>query len=170
MGSQDIMIASRLHQARALKAEAAALKADNAKLREKLAALEAHFDMALLAADDLRSLSPGGKMLIVDGWNLILGCAHEAGSRKEVVEKARARLESGEYEKAWVVFDGDRENVSYSAAVRVSYTGGEGAQRADRFICDYLRMAKYLALEDKIEVWTNDKAFRKTVEKIKSRI
>lgn len=167
MGSQDIMIASRLHHVRELRAQAAALKADNVRLKDRLAALEAHFDMALLAAEDLRSLAPGGKMLVVDGWNLILGAAREAVSRKEIVEKARSRVESGEYAKAWVVFDGERESVSYTGEVRVSYTGGEGAQRADRFICDYLRMAKYLGLADSVDVWTKDKDFLKTVARIK---
>ncbi len=161
------MIASRLHHVRELKAEVAALKADNADLKDRLATLEAHFDMALLAAEDLRALAPGAKMLVVDGWNLILGAGREAASRNEMVEKTRGRLASGEYAKAWVVFDGERENVFCDGGVRVSYTGGEGSQRADRFICDYLRMAKYLGLAERVDVWTNDKQLRKTVAKIK---
>jgi hypothetical protein len=170
MGSQDIMMASRLYHMRDLKAEIAKLKAENSSLSEKLSTLEAHFDMALLAAEDLRSLKEGEKMLVVDGWNLILGSKREASSREELCQAVQSRIDSGEYKKAWVVFDGPKENVKVSGSLRLSYTGGDGEHRADKFICDYIRMAKYLAIDSRVDVWTNDKDFLKTVDRIKNRI
>jgi hypothetical protein len=53
--------------------------------------------------------------------------------------------------------------------VRVSYTGGEGPQRADRFICDYLRMAKCLGLADAVTVRSNDRKLLKEAAAIKGR-
>ena len=43
---------------------------------------------------------------------------------------------------------------------------GEGEHRADKFIIDFVRMAAYLGLADKLSVRTNDKDFRKTVERL----
>ena len=48
--------------------------------------------------------------------------------------------------------------------VRISYTGGQGEHRADKFIVDFVRMAAYLGLADKVSVRTNDKGFRKALE------
>lgn len=161
MTTQDILMGSRVAHVRELKTEIAKLRDDNAALRDELAALKAHFDLALLAAEDLRAAT---RLEIWDGWNLILGAKKEAKDRADLLAQAEAR--SGNGVKVWIVYDGKDENVSSRGDVRVSYTGGSGPHRADKFICDYLRMAKYLGLADRVIVRTNDKDFAKTVARL----
>lgn len=156
-GSQDVMILSRIANVRGLKNELDRLKRENADLRNEMASLKAHFSTALVAAQDMRQLSPGGKMILVDGWNVILGSKKDARSRGELLAGWRDYLKENPLDCVWVVFDGPVENVANEERLRVSYTGGNGPHRADRFICDYLRAAKYLGLSDRIEVRTNDR-------------
>ena len=129
---------------------------ENAALRDELDSLKAHFDMALLAAMDLKDGEP---LEIWDGWNLILGAQKEARDRADLIAQAKA---SGK--RVWIVFDGPDENVHLLGAnIRVSYTGGKGEHRADKFIVDFVRMARYLGLADRISVRTNDKDFLRKV-------
>ena len=159
MSAQDIIMGSRVAHVRELKAEIEKLKAENAALRDERDSLKAHFDLALLAAMDLRD---GGPLEIWDGWNLVLGAQKEAKDRADLVARAQA---SGR--RVWIVFDGHDENVHLPGAnVRISYTGGTGEHRADKFIVDFVRMAKYLGLADKVSVRTNDKDFLKTVQRL----
>ena len=44
--------------------------------------------------------------------------------------------------------------------------GGKGEHRADKLIVDFVRMAKYLGLAGKLTVRTNDKDFRKAVDRL----
>lgn len=159
MNAQDILIGTRVAHIRELKTELAALKQKNAALHDELAALKAHFDQALLAAMDLRD---GVPLEIWDGWNLILGAKKQARNRNELIAQAK---ETGR--RIWIVFDGHDENVSRDGDVRVSYTGGQGEHRADKFICDFVRMARYLGFADRVTVRTNDKDFLKTIDKLK---
>lgn len=165
--AHNLMMESRLVHVRELKAEVARLKAENLRLNSELGALSSHFDFALLAAIDLRDLPPEGRMFIFDGWNLILGAGHIAADRQSLAAEARRMLAANPGSKAWIVYDGKDENVKADGDLRISYTGGEGAHRADRLICDYLRLAAYLGLADKVEVKTRDRDFLKTVSKIK---
>ena len=159
MSVQDIIMGSRVAHVRELKAEIEKLKAENAALRDERDSLKAHFDLALLAATDLRSGEP---LEIWDGWNLVLGAKKEAKDRADLIARAQT---SGR--RVWIVFDGHDENVRLLGAnVRVSYTGGTGEHRADKFIVDFVRMAKYLGLADKVSVRTNDKDFLKTVQRL----
>ena len=159
MSAQDIIMGSRVAHVRELKAEIDRLKADNAALRDELTSLKAHFDKALLAAVELREGEP---LEIWDGWNLILGAKKEARDRDDLIAQAQA---SGR--RVWIVLDGPEENVRLLGAnVRVSYTGGTGEHRADKFICDYVRMAKYLGLADWVIVRTNDKDFRQAIRRM----
>ena len=159
MSAQDIIMGSRVVHVRELKAEIEKLKAENAALRNERDSLKAHFDLALLAAMDLKAGEP---LEIWDGWNLILGAKKEAKDRADLIARAQA---SGR--RVWIVFDGHDENVRLLGAnVRVSYTGGTGEHRADKFIVDFVRMAKYLGLADKVSVRTNDKDFLKTVQRL----
>ena len=159
MSAQDIIMGSRVAHVRELKAEVEKLKAENAALRDERDSLKAHFDLALLAAMDLRSGEP---LEIWDGWNLVLGAKKEAKDRAELIARAQT---SGR--RVWIIFDGHDENVHLLGAnVRVSYTGGTGEHRADKFIVDFVRMAKYLGLADKVSVRTNDKDFQKTVQRL----
>lgn len=153
--AQNILMDARLTHVRELKAEIGRLRAENARLRDSESALRAHFDMALLANEDLRT----GPLEIWDGWNLILGAKKEARDRNELIAQAK---ETGL--RIWIVLDGHDENVRQDGLVRISYTGGEGEQRADRLICDYVRAARYLGLADRITVRTNDKDLRRRVQ------
>ena len=159
MSAQDIILGARVAHVRELRAEVERLKAENAALREASASLRAHFDLALLAAADLRD---GGELEVWDGWNLILGSAKEARGRDELVARAQA---CGR--RVWIVFDGPDEAVRrVDARVRVSYTGGTGEQRADRLICDFVRMAAFLGLADRVTVRTHDKALLAQIRRL----
>ena len=58
MSAQDVILGSRVAHVRELKAEIESLKAENAALRDERDSLKAHFDLALLAAMDLRDGEP----------------------------------------------------------------------------------------------------------------
>ena len=160
MSAQDIILGSRVAHVRELKAEVESLKAENAALRDERDSLKAHFDLALLAAMDLKGDEP---LEIWDGWNLILGAKKEAKDRADLIAQAKA---SGK--RVWIVLDGHDENVTLDGNVRISYTGGQGEHRADKFIIDFVRMAAYLGLAGGLTVRTNDKDFRKAVQRLKS--
>ena len=164
---QNIIADSRVAHMRELKSEVARLREENLHLKSELQSLSAHFDFALVAAEDLRNLPPEGKMFVFDGWNLVLGAGRVAADRAALKEYVRGILRDNPGSKAWIVFDGRDENVRADGDIRVSYTGGTGAHRADRLICDYLRMAVYLGLGHKVEVRTDDRDFLKTVARIK---
>jgi hypothetical protein len=162
------MINSRLTHVRELKAEVARLKELNSRLNDEMASLRAHFSLALAAMEDLGSLPEGGRMILVDGWNLILGAKKDARSRGELTALYRRHIEEHPDDSVWIVFDGPKESVANEGRLRVSYTGGSGPHRADRFICDYLRAAKYLGLAGRVEVRTNDRDLAKTASSIVS--
>lgn len=166
MSAQDVIIGTRALHLKQLKLQIAALKAENTRLREQNDELANHFDLAMAAAVDLRALPPGGKMVVVDGWNLVLGAQKTARTPEELVGRAREYLSAHPCDCVWIVFDGPRENVVNEGRLRVSYTGGTGAHRADRFIVDFLRMARYCGLADKIEVRSADKDLLKNIKRI----
>ena len=170
MSAQDIILGARVAHVRELKTEIEKLKAENARLHDENESLNAHFGQALLAAEDLRNLPEGGRLEIWDGWNLILGAKKEARDRADLFAQAKSRVaESGGIVKVWIVLDGSDERVlPEEGGVRVSYTGGNGPHRADKFICDYMRMARYLGLADRVNVRTNDKDFAKTVARLRT--
>ena len=171
MSAQDIMLGARVAHVRELKTEIEKLKAENVALREENVALKAHFDKALLAAVELRALPEGGRLEIWDGWNLILGAQKEARDRDDLLAQAKKAVAGDPALRVWIVLDGRDENVALPAAnIRVSYTGGTGEHRADKFICDYLRMAKYLGLADRVSVRTHDKDFAKIVARLKAEV
>ena len=95
MSAQDVILGARVARLGELKAEVARLKAENARLRDENAALAHHFDLALLAAEDLRTLPPDGRLVVLDGWNLVLMKTyfpqdyHCDGFFNAVFEKAR---------------------------------------------------------------------------------
>ena len=163
---QDILMGSRVAHVRELKAEIAKLKAENARLHDENASISAQFALALAAATDLRTLAPGAKQTVVDGWNLILGAEREARDRAELLAAARRHLSERPDDLVWIVFDGPRASTTVEGRLRMSYTGGACAHRADRFICDYLRMAAWLGLADRVEVKTHDRDFLREVRRI----
>ncbi len=163
MGAQDVILGARVAHLRELKTELAQVKAENARLRDEQVALVEHFDCALLAASDLRALDPEGKMILVDGWNLILGAQKEAASPQDLIDQMKTHLAAHPLDKVWIIFDGPKENVYNDGRLRISYTGGTGAHRADRQICDFVRMAYYQGLATRLSVRTYDKDLRKVL-------
>ncbi len=166
MDAQDVILGSRVAHVRELKAEIAKLKSECSALREENTKLKAHFDMALLAADDLKRLDDGGRFIIVDGWNAILGAKKLAADPKSLIEFYKRHLNENPLDFVWIVFDGHTENSKSYDRLRVSYTGGIGLHRADRFICDFLRMAMFSGVSSKIDVVTFDKDFLKQVKRL----
>ena len=161
------MACARVTHVRELKAEIARLREENARLRDESDSLRAHFDLALLAAEDLRSLPPCGRLEVWDGWNLVLGARKEAANREDLVDQARRRVEeSGGALRVWIVLDGPKAASRAEGGVRVSYTGGGGSQRADRMIVDYVRMAAWLGLRGRVSVRTNDKDLARKAERL----
>lgn len=158
MTAQDIIKSSQLTRVRELQTALKKAAAENAALRNELDSLKAHFDLALLAAMDLKS---GETLEIWDGWNLILGAQKVAKDRADLIAQAKA---SGK--RVWIVFDGHDENVKLDGKVRISYTGGQGEHRADKFIVDFVRMAAYLGCANRVTIRTADKNFLAKVRQI----
>ena len=168
MSAQDLILGSRVAHVCELRAQLAKAKAENAALREENVALKAHFDLALLAAADLRDLPPDGWLEIWDGWNLVLGAQKAARDRAALLAQAKERLSQpgAEALRIWIVFDGPTESVRPDGRLRVSYTGGTGEHRADRFIVAFVRMAAYQGLSGRLSVRTNDKGFLRDVKRL----
>ena len=169
MGSQEVIFGARVAHLRELKTALEKANAEIQRLRGENAALLAHFDVALAAAVDLRSLPEGGRMVVVDGWNQVLGAGRSAHDREGLEALWRGYLESHPLDSVWIVYDGSREGSRCEGRLRTSYTGGEGQQRADRFICDFARMAMWLGEAAKVEVRTDDKKLAKSVARLLSR-
>ena len=176
MDAQGVIDESRLTHLRELKTAVARLKSENAVLRDENAALKAHLDFAILAARDLAALEGDARLVIVDGWNLVLGARKfgldrtrlfaQAKDRKDLEAQARRHLAERPQDLVWIVLDGPRFATWTDGRLRVSYTGGEGAHRADRFICDFLRMAAFRGDVSRISVVTNDKDFQRSVNRL----
>ncbi len=159
MNSNDVIRDARVEHVRELKAEIARLKAGLSAATDELGEWRAHFDLALLAAADAAKVPPGGRIVIVDGCNLLF---NEFRRDKAALLAAAGAVEAG---FVWVVFDGPRENSRAEGRMRVSYTGGTGTQRADRLVTDYVRMLRRAGDTHEVVVVTGDRDFRKAVEK-----
>lgn len=170
MSAQDIILGSRVAHVRELKSEIEKLKADNQRLREANAELNAHFDLALTAAEDLRTLPADGRLVLVDGWNLILGAGRTARDRDELQRQAQAHVAAHPNDLVWIVLDGPLLATRVDGRVRVTYTGGTGPHRADKFICDFVRMAQFRGAVSRIAVRTRDKDFRKALVRLGAEI
>ena len=168
MTSNDIFRDTRVAHVRELKAEVARLKEELAREHGARESLESHFALALAAARDAERMAPDAELLVVDGWNAVIGThrldadARHAG-RDRLVETLRARVVAEPRLHVWALFDGAemRAAAESDGRLRVGYTGGTGAHRADRMVCDYLRMRKILGLNHAVTVVTDDKDFAK---------
>ena len=160
--------AARLVRVRELQTALTKAAAENGALRAENEMLRAHFDLALLAAGDLAALPSGGKLVIIDGWNMILGAQKEARDRADLLVQAKAHVAENPADFVWIVLDGNRASSSVDGRVRVTYTGGTGAHRADRLVCDFLRMARFSGDLSRITVRTNDKDFIKEVKRLRA--
>ena len=199
MTAQQIMQDSHMTRIRALRDEVTRLKTELSLARDELESLHRHFALALLAARDAERLAADGCLLIVDGWNAILGSvrlaglsrsasdhtavptadaplspnrpsSERAGWRKQLADAVRKWLAERPNDRAWIVFDGPRASGKTKGRLRISYTGGDGAHRADRLVCDYLRMRQYDGQKGHVIVVTNDMAFRKEAERLGAEI
>ena len=166
MNAQDMIEAARLVRVRELQTALTKAAAENLRLKTENEMLFAHFDLAVLAANDLAALPPDGRLVIVDGWNMILGANKVAKDRAELIAQAKAHVAEHPSDFVWIVLDGPRASSSVDGRMRVSYTGGVGAHRADKFICDFLKMARFRGDIRRIEVRTDDKDFKKEVKRI----
>ena len=166
MNAQDMIEAARLVRVRELQTALTKASAENLRLKTENEMLFAHFDLAILAANDLAALPPDGRLVIVDGWNMILGANKVAKDRAELIAQAKAHVAEHSSDFVWIVLDGPRASSTVEGRVRVSYTGGVGAHRADKFICDFLKMARFRGDIRRIEVRTDDKDFKKEVKRI----
>ncbi|MBO4709623.1 MAG: hypothetical protein J5727_07590 [Kiritimatiellae bacterium] len=166
MNAQDMIEAARLVRVRELQTALTKAAAENLRLKTENEMLFAHFDLAVLAANDLAALPPDGRLVIVDGWNMILGANKVAKDRAELIAQAKAHVAEHPSDFVWIVLDGPRASSSVDGRVRVSYTGGVGAHRADKFICDFLKMARFRGDIRRVEVRTDDKDFKKEVKRI----
>ena len=166
MNAQDMIEAARLVRVRELQTALTKAAAENLRLKTENEMLFAHFDLAILAANDLAALPPDGRLVIVDGWNMILGANKVAKDRADLVAQAKAHVAEHPSDFVWIVLDGPRASSSVDGRVRVSYTGGVGAHRADKFICDFLKMARFRGDLRRVEVRTDDKDFKKEVKRI----
>jgi len=164
MNAQNVINGSNVVRLRELKAEVARLKSENAVLRDANAQLAAHLDLAVAAARDLESLADGARMVVYDGWNLILGAGREAKDREELKAQALKHLAENPSDLVWIVYDGPRFASVLEGRLRVTYTGGAGEHRADRFICDFVRAAALRGAADRIAVRTRDRDFKRAIE------
>lgn len=166
MNAQNVFRDARVMQVRALKGEVERLSAENKVLREENASLREHFALAVVAATDLAAIGDKGVFHLVDGWNLILGAHKAAKDPNDLLSMVSQHLAENPCDFSWVVFDGPKENSKTQGRLRVSYTGGSGPHRADRLICDFLRMARLAGVSARICVHSHDKDLLKTAAKI----
>ncbi len=168
MTANDIIKDARVARVRELKAEIASLKAELAAAQAQCAAWESHFAVALAAAMDADRIKDGGGILILDGWNIVFnskfkgeGDLHLGKQRLIDAVRAYAAAHGGDF--VWLVFDGTEENASAEGNLRVSYTGGTGAQRADRLITDYVRLMRITGRGAPVTAVTYDKDLGKSL-------
>lgn len=176
MTSNEIFQNSRVAHVRELKAEVARLREELAQTRAELEGLRSHFALALEAARDADRIPAGGRLVIVDGWNALLGSASvlpPAERRLPIPEKeerlralVRTRLDAHPLDFAWIVFDGARPGGTSEDRLRITFTGGEGPHRADRLVCDYLRMRRLSGSAQTVLVVTDDRDFRHEAESL----
>ena len=155
MNTQSLQIAARLGEARKLREEHAVLKRENARLRDEIASLEAHLDLAQTVLVDLGA--EGRRLVLVDGWNLILGAGSRFRTREALAAHYAALVEADPALVVWIIMDGPKANTEGQGRLRITYTGGTGSQRADRFIKSVVRAAGFLGLGTKVEIHTRDK-------------
>lgn len=174
MTANDILNGARVAHVRELKSEVARLREELARTHTELESLRSHFDLALAAALDADRLEAGGTLLVVDGWNALLGSASvlPPGARRssQAAKADRLRAYVREWlaahprDRAWIVFDGGCAGGSAEDRLHVTFTGGTGPHRADRMVCDYLRMRRFSGTAHNVVVLTEDKDFRRTAE------
>ncbi|MGN0846763.1 MAG: hypothetical protein ACI4RA_05200 [Kiritimatiellia bacterium] len=176
MTANEIFQDSRVSRVRELRAEVARLNEELAQTRAELDGLRSHFSLALAAAFDAAQLPAGGRLAVIDGWNALLGSASvltpeekkadPRAKRERLCAIVRDWLDAHPQDAAWIVFDGARADGHAEGRLRISFTGGEGPHRADRMICDYLRMRRISGAAHGVVVFTEDADFRREAESL----
>lgn len=171
MTANDVVLGARVAHVRELKAEIARLQGELSRARAENEGLHHHFALALAAARDADRLPPEGRLLLIDGWNALLGSASilppeerraEAPRKREwLCAAVRAWLAAHPFDRAWILFDGPQMHGEERDRLRVSFTGGTGPHRADRLVCDYLRMCRLVDAAPRALVFTEDADFRR---------
>ena len=92
--------------------------------------------------------------------------AWQSHSPSSLLAEIAAFLDANPRDFAWVVFDGPRGNSRLDGRLRVSYTGGEGSQRADRLILDYIRHARLAASAASLALVSRDKDLLAAAKKL----
>ncbi|MBR1870903.1 MAG: NYN domain-containing protein [Kiritimatiellae bacterium] len=166
MTTQQIYRDSRVVHVRELKDKVAELNAALADAVRERDWLRSRFEMAVAAALEADTLPSGGMFIVVDGWNAILNTRLHSLAALE--ERCKEHLAANARDKVWIVLDGKSEDSTSSAGGRlhVSYTGGEGEQRADRLITAFLRALKFAGRKMPVEVVTDDKKLSDAARKL----
>ncbi len=157
MDGQATILASRFARLREMRDEIERLHRENLRLRSEAEATQGHFALALMAALDLALLPADGRFIIVDGWNIALGDGRRRRAPKELAAIARRHLAIHSRDFVWIVWDGPDAGGTQRDRLRMSWTGGVGKQRADRFICDFIRMANWRGMARRIRLLTTDR-------------
>ena len=169
--ANDIIQDSRLTRVRELRDEVARLKAELAAAQASCAEWEHHFTLALAAAMDADKLPSGGTMLVLDGWNIVFNSKFNVEDdahlgKQNLIDAVRKYAAAHATDFIWLVFDGSEANATVEGNLRINYTGGDGEQRTDRLVTDYVRLMRLTGRKAPVTVVTNDKKFGKTVSSL----
>ena len=190
MDANAIVTDARVLQVRNLKTALARANERLVQAEAERDFLRAHLDVALAVMRDFDR--PGGSGLrIIDGWNAVLRLRNVAKLTAEEISALKAdyldrcgaspqpstldsqpsTLNPQPPIETWIVFDGPQENSYRVGSCRVTYTGGEGPQRADRLILDYVHAAKLCGCDvSRIVVETADKTLAKRLVALGARV
>ena len=169
MDSQSTILASRFARLKEYHDELVRVRAENSRLRDEMESRDTHFALALMAAVDFAMLPEDGLFIIVDGWNIVLSTGRRKRTPATIRTLSKRYLELHPHDFIWIVWDGPDEGGSQHGRFRQSWTGGIGKQRADRFICDFLRFARWRGKAKRIRVITIDRELSETAKRIISR-
>ncbi len=173
MTANDIFKDARVMHVRELKDKLAKVTAELSATRAELESLKEHTELAILAAKDIDAIPEGGTMIIVDGWNAALNSVNGVNwreKRAKLINFSKWLTKTYQEYFVWIVFDGATAGGESKQNIRISYTGGNGEHRADKMICDFLRMLKIHNSNMPVAVVTNDKDFSANAKRLGAKI
>lgn len=155
MTSQELIVNRLPARVAELEKLLAATKHDLHDARCRLGELERHLAIAATAVSDATRMGKGGSIFIIDGWNILNTTPLK--TKSSLVSYAKNELLSRKNSFVWIVFDGPEEKSATDGAIRITYSGSRGPQRADRLIMDYIHALKFAGVRPAIHLLTNDK-------------